>query len=102
MKLKQESFVILFIIIVLIRILLKSTPSKHMIMLTFDYVKGWSLTTYQLHEVSIRKALFWASVKQSKFKIETVKPCFEVLPVLLDINQYTVGFYLLIYKYVKY
>ena len=87
MQLKQESLVILLIFIIIIRILLESTTSEKMIMLTFNNVKCRSLISDQLQKVSMSEFLFWPPVKKRKFKVNTIKPCFEMLPVLLHIDQ---------------
>ena len=64
-------------------------------MLTFDNMKSWSLISNKSDKVSISKFLFRAPIKQCQFKVKTVEPGFKLLPMLLNINQQAVRFYLL-------
>jgi hypothetical protein len=96
MELKHESLCIFFffiLVIFTIRILFKGTTSKEIIMLTFDNVKSRSLVSNQSLEVIMSEILFGASVKQSQLEVHTTKPGFEVIIVLLSINQKSVWLY---------
>lgn len=90
MQLKQESLIIVFILILTIWILFISASSKEIIMLTFDYVKRRPLISNQFFELSVSKAMLGASVKQAKLEVNAIEPRLEVLPVPLDINEQTV------------
>ena len=87
MQLKQESFRIFFISLVLTRILFKSNTSEEIAMLALDDVKSRPLVSNKSHEVSIGEILFRASVKQGQLKVNTIEPGFKEMPVLLNINQ---------------
>ena len=96
MELKHESLCIFFffiLVIFTIRIFFKSTTSKEIVILTFDNVKSRSLVSNQSLEVIMSEVLFGASVKQGQFEVHTVKPGFEVIIVLLSINQKSVWLY---------
>ena len=90
MELKHEILLIFFKYAIRIRILFKSTTSKEIIMLTFYNVKSRSLISNQSLEVFKSEFLFGTSVKQGQFEVHTVKPGFEMIIVLLSINQKSV------------
>lgn len=68
-QLELEGFRIFFILSFLIRILFKCTPSKEVIMLTFNDVKSRPLIANQSPKAIMSKILFGTSVKQGKLKV---------------------------------